>query len=73
MEGQTGYLVEPKDAPAFAARVVELLQNSELRLRMGRAGRERITKDFQIDSAARRYLQIYEECFRERVALIPTP
>lgn len=68
VEGQTGYLVEPRDTPAFAARVVELLQNDQLRLRMGRAGRDRITKHFQIDSAARRYLQIYEECFGERAA-----
>lgn len=41
LDGETGYLVEPRDAAAFAQRAEELLDDLELRAAMGAAARRR--------------------------------
>jgi glycosyltransferase involved in cell wall biosynthesis len=61
VEGETGFLVSPRDTPAFADRVIRLLLDPELRSRMGRAGRRRVGRDFRMDRAASRYLTVYQE------------
>lgn len=57
----TGYLVPPRDTPAFAGRVVALLRDAEARARFGRAARQRVEANFGIDAVARSYLHVYEE------------
>ncbi len=61
VDGETGYLVPPRDAAAFAAKVVELLQNSGLRSRMGRAARGRIEQHFQLKHTAQHYIEVYDQ------------
>jgi len=62
-DGMSGYLVPRVDREtavgAMAHRVVELLQDAELCLRMGRAGASRVMKDFVPEAAARRYQHAY--------------
>jgi D-inositol-3-phosphate glycosyltransferase len=41
-DGETGYLVPPKDPEALVGRLVRLLSDRGLRGRMGRAARRRI-------------------------------
>ena len=48
VEGETGYLVEPDDVGAFAARLTRLLRDPEARERMGAAGLERARSRFDI-------------------------
>ena len=60
VDGQTGFLVPPKDPQAFASRVVALLQDPALRRRMGEAGRRRIEEHFPMDKTASEYLELYE-------------
>ena len=64
VDGQTGFLVPPKDPQAFASRVVALLQDPALRRRMGEAGRRRIEEHFRMDKTASEYLAIYERVRR---------
>lgn len=45
-DGETGLLVPPADPPALAAAIARLLGDSDLRHRMGRAGRERFERQF---------------------------
>ncbi len=47
--GKTGYLVQPGDVAAFAARVRELAENADLRTAMGEAGRTRMEEQFRIE------------------------
>jgi glycosyltransferase involved in cell wall biosynthesis len=61
IDGQTGFLVPPKHPAAFASRVVALLQDPDLRQRMGEAGRQRIEEHFRIESTASQYLDLYEQ------------
>lgn len=45
-DGVNGYLVEPGDVDALAARVAALIADPALRARMGEAGRARVEHDF---------------------------
>ena len=44
--GQTGLLVEERDAVGLAAALSELLQSSDLRQRLGNGGREKVVRQF---------------------------
>lgn len=61
MDGQTGYLVPPKDTTSIADRIVQLLFDSDLRREMGYEGRQRIEQYFQIQNVADRYLEVYKD------------
>jgi len=61
VDGETGILAQPGDTDALALRVVELLDDRERRVAMGRAARERCLARFEIRSIAKRFLSLYEE------------
>jgi trehalose synthase len=46
IDGVTGFLVEPRDAAAFGAAVLELARDPERARRMGAAGRERVIEKY---------------------------
>jgi glycosyltransferase involved in cell wall biosynthesis len=48
-DGQTGLLVEPRDAHQLAAAILRLIQNEPLRTRMADAGYERVRERFTVD------------------------
>jgi glycosyltransferase involved in cell wall biosynthesis len=76
VEGETGFLVPPKDPAAFAERVVLLLQDPDLRRRMGRAGRARVEDRFRLRETSDRYLRVYESLIEDesrRPGLRDTP
>jgi trehalose synthase len=45
-DGETGFLVAPRDLEAFSARVVELIRDPKLADRIGRAARTRVRDEF---------------------------
>jgi D-inositol-3-phosphate glycosyltransferase len=51
-DGETGYLVPPKDPGALASRLVRLLSDAGLRERMGRAARRRIEEHYTWERVA---------------------
>ncbi len=65
VEGETGYLVDynPDDTPAFttglAARIEEVMNDAALATRMGRAGRERASREFGWQAIAARTFDLY--------------
>ena len=50
VNGETGYLVPQKDAAALAEKIGYLIQNPHVRQNMGKAGKERFSELFTIDS-----------------------
>jgi glycosyltransferase involved in cell wall biosynthesis len=50
IEGETGFLVPPKDANPLTEKIMILLQDQSLRENFGLAGRKRVEKYFLIDS-----------------------
>lgn len=59
IDGTTGYLVPPRDAHALAGKVLHLLDDPELRTRMGLAARERVERDFSVHRTARDYAELF--------------
>lgn len=59
-DGETGFLVPLKDRAAFAARVGELLDDPALAARLGRAGFDRVARNFSGELYLRRLLDIYQ-------------
>lgn len=59
--GEGGFLVDPTDFDAVAARVVELLENPGKAAEMGLAGQERIRRDFLITRSLGHWLQLVRE------------
>jgi L-malate glycosyltransferase len=57
---ETGLLVPPADAPALAGAMITLLENPERRQRLGRAGRARVERRFDVGSMVRAYADVYE-------------
>ena len=66
VDGETGFLVEPRDVEALARRLLELASAPERRAEMGRRGRERALGLFGWPSLARRTLALYEKLLVER-------
>ena len=52
VDGVNGLLVEPDDPPATAAAVAALLDDADLRRRLGRAGRDMVWRRFTVDRSA---------------------
>jgi len=59
LDGVTGITVPPADSDALAAALNRLLADPELCARLGRAGRERVRREFSAALAAQRTMEIY--------------
>ena len=59
-DGVEGFLVSNRDPKAFAEKCL-LLQDVELRQRMGQAARAKVERDFSAEHMARKYYQLYRE------------
>ena len=66
VEGRTGFLVPAGDAPALAERVLELLADEGLRLRMGRQAAEDAARRFGLERMVGEYLEFYKGILNER-------
>lgn len=60
-DGVTGLLVPPGDEAALARAITRLLDDLDLRARLGRAARERVEREFSAERMVERTRQVYEE------------
>ena len=58
--GQTGLLVPAKDVDALEKAIRCLIDDEQMRTRMSIAGRERMQKEFSIDTMADKHVSLYE-------------
>ncbi len=61
VDGETGYLVPPGNARALAHAISRLLEDDELRERMGRAGRKRFEEHFEFEGFYEKITALYRE------------
>lgn len=61
---ETGFVVPIDDAPAAAARIVELVLDPELRERLGRAGRQRVLDEYTWEHSVQTMLDAYRQTLR---------
>jgi glycosyltransferase involved in cell wall biosynthesis len=60
-DGEVGFLVPPGDADAMAARICQLIEDTPLRETMGRNGRERVLRHYDMRLIARRWEEVYDQ------------
>jgi glycosyltransferase involved in cell wall biosynthesis len=65
VDGETGFLVPPRDHEAMANSLVTLLKDEQLRQRMGRAGLVRARRKFSADRMVQQTLRVYERVARQ--------
>jgi glycosyltransferase involved in cell wall biosynthesis len=58
---ETGYLVAPSDAAGLAAAVSRLLDDAELRARMGEAGRKLVDPAFRAETMVQQIAAVYDK------------
>jgi glycosyltransferase involved in cell wall biosynthesis len=64
-DGLTGRLVPPADPEALAAGIIELLIETDKAKRFGRAGRERVLREFSVSTMVDRTAAIYAKLMGE--------
>lgn len=61
VDGETGYLVPPRDPEAFAAAVLRLLRDPARRVRFGRRAQAVLSGSFRLSDVAASYGAVYRE------------
>jgi len=56
--GDTGFVVEPHNSEALALKIKELLNNKELREKLGKAGREWVSKNFEWNQGIKKFAEL---------------
>lgn len=59
-DGVTGLLVPPSTAEPLSSALIAVIRDTDLRRRLGRAGRQRFLENFDATIMARRYEEVYE-------------
>jgi glycosyltransferase involved in cell wall biosynthesis len=61
VDGVTGFLVPVGTPQALAEKIALLLQDAELRTGFGQSGRERVEREFSVESMVERTRAVYRE------------
>ncbi len=65
-DGVTGFVVPRRDPQALAEKLEILAGSPELREKMGKAGRERVEKYFQLDDQVQKFEEFYHRVLQEK-------
>jgi glycosyltransferase involved in cell wall biosynthesis len=60
-DGESGFLVPPRDKTALARQTRRLLEDARLRQRMGEAGKQRVQEHFSPEELVQRVSGVYEK------------
>jgi len=60
IEGETGFLVDPRDSAVLAARLSDVLENTELAESMGAKGKQRAHEVFSVEAQLAKTERLYE-------------
>jgi L-malate glycosyltransferase len=73
VDGETGYLVGSGDDELMAARIISLLESSELATRMGEAGKQVVADRFSIAAQLHNTEALYEKLLRRKLGPAEKP
>ncbi len=59
--GVNGFLIPPRDPQALADKLRLLINDADLRQRMGKAGRQKAEREFSLQDVVQRHLEIYNK------------
>src|SRR6185503_12296030 len=60
-DGVTGFLVGPNNVDCLANNLQKLLLDSDMRQRMGRAGMDKMLREFSVEAMVARMIKIYDD------------
>lgn len=60
MDGESGFLVSPNNHNLFASRIIQLLDDSNLRIKMGENARNRVKNLYDTDKVAKDNIDFYK-------------
>lgn len=63
-DGVNGFLIPSRDVDALADKLHLLIDDAELRLKMGAASRKKAERDFSLDVVIEKHLKIYQELLK---------
>jgi len=66
IEGETGFLVPSKDPEAFAEKILTLIDDQELRKKMGEQGKKRILENFTMNKYIKGVEAVFEEVLEKK-------
>ncbi|MFH1857998.1 MAG: glycosyltransferase [Candidatus Omnitrophota bacterium] len=69
LEGETGFLVPPRDPIQLADRIDRLLRDKALSRRMGEAGRKRVQENFSLEKMTAATEQLYTQLLQAKEML----
>jgi glycosyltransferase involved in cell wall biosynthesis len=59
-DGVEGLVVPVRDPEAMAGALIRLIESPDLRCKMGRAGRERVIREFTLSQQVQKWLELLE-------------
>ena len=62
--GVNGFLVHPQSPFEIRDTLTKLIENKDLRIRMGMASREKAVKEFSIEKVVATHMKIYKELLK---------
>jgi len=65
-DGETGFLIEPKDPEALASKIILLLKDKSLGHHLGRNGQKRVSEKFSVERMVQSYQQLYENALLQK-------
>lgn len=60
-DGEEGFVVPARDAKKMADAIIKLLNDPDLRFRMGKKAREKVLKEFSSDDQAGQFIDLYNK------------
>ncbi len=66
VDGETGYLVNVGDRPAFAQFADRIIADPELQARLGQAGQQRMRDEFSVEMMINKHVELYQELLNSK-------
>lgn len=61
IDGKTGFTVDPKDHQLYTEKILQLINDSALAEKMGKAAREKVVREFSAEVVVERNLEFFEK------------
>lgn len=62
-DGINGFLIPPREVNPLVEKLIVLINDKEMRIKMGLASREKAEKEFSLDMVIKKHLDIYNELY----------
>ena len=64
-DGVNGFLIPVRDSDALADKLRVLIEDKDLRIKMGKAAREKAEREFSLDKVVQKHLEIYQSLIKD--------